>query len=90
MSHRHRPKRRPHLLPAKDDTIDEVATHQEEIVTNTIQAIYSLDTANDKTDAKTDTDFRKFFDLGGPGSIPLRMSKLPVATFWSKFCSVPV
>jgi hypothetical protein len=64
--HRHRPKRRSRLLPDKDDTIDQVAAHKEEIVADMIQAIYSLRTAHEKTDAEGRTHFL----LGGPDSIP--------------------
>jgi hypothetical protein len=66
LNRRHRPKRRPHLLPEKDDTIDRVAAHKEEIVVDMIQAIYSLRTAHDKTDAEG----RTLFLFGGPDSIP--------------------
>jgi hypothetical protein len=66
LNRRHRPKRRPHLLPEKDDTIDRVAAHKEEIVVDMIQAIYSLRTAHDKTDAER----RTLFLFGGPDSIP--------------------
>jgi hypothetical protein len=65
-SRRSRPKRRPYLVPKQDDTIDQVAARQEEIFADMIQAVYSLQTANDKMGAEG----REHFLLGGPRSIP--------------------